>query len=628
MPGTISTEKPVSAACAVFKIDLKGRFVYIDDETEELFGLTREELFGKSIYDFISSDSHQVLDSILGQHKRYESFFESFPLTIREGNGSFRLLDAVITLNFISGNPVNYQFILLAAKASDISPGFNWERRLLEIIQCRPGRIDFNVVAEMFCSLGGYSSAECFLGENGRDLEMAGSYPHQDPGHSPPSYLEAFRTPYQNRFSFIPEDNILQEGFGNGKSEAILSLCFYNDRDLLVWLYGPPEYRPPDSGLDNIRLFTDAWNTHFKSLEEAASPGSQFTVLGQAADALKLGLLVVSGDYEIVLKNGYFNTAVQRSVDSGCGDDFKDMYQQLEISDLQTQPIPFDESIFRKAVMENQFLVECLKIDGQEHPLTIMAGPVNTADANFFVFCFIPFHDRAAEAHVLKRSGTKLILSVAHDIRAPLITIEAFAKRLQANYADQLDQDGRFAVDCVVENGRILQQMIDGLGEISQNRLAREAPEKLYVRKIIEDLANYLRATYPGINYHVKLPEGLPEIFAPKRKLSRLFRNILDNAFKYSAASGNPGIKIEYALVDGWHQFSITDNGPGVEEEYQQKIFAPFFRAPDAVSHPGTGMGLAIASDIVASWGGRIWLDASYQEGTRIIFVLPPHMKG
>jgi PAS domain S-box-containing protein len=628
MPGTISCEKQVSAACAVFKIDLKGRFVYIDDETEELFGLTREELFGKSIYDFISNDSHQVLDTILGQHKRYESFFESFPLTIREGDGRFSRLDAVITLNFISGNPVNYQFILLSAKADELAPGINWERRLLKFIQCRPGKIDFNAVAEMFCSLGGYTAAECFLSGTGRSLEIAGSHPHQDPGHSAPSYLETFRSPVQNRFSFIPEDNMLQEGFGNGKSEAVLSLRFYNERDLLVWLYGPPEYRPPESGLENIRLFTDAWNTHFKSLEEASSPGSQFTVLGQTADALKLGLLVVGGDFNIVLKNTYFDKGVQRSVDSGSGDNFTTLYQQLEISDLQTQPIPFDESIFSRSVSENQFLVECLKIDGQEHPLTIMAGPVTTADTTFFVFCFIPFQDAAAEANAMNRSGTKLVLSVAHDIRAPLITIEAFAKRLQANHADQLDDDGRFAVDCVVENGNILQQMIDGLGEMSQNRIAREKPKKLYAKKIIEDLVNYLKATYPGVRYHVKIPEGLPEIYAPKRKLVQLFRNILDNAFKYSAASNNPNIKIEYGLVDGWHQFSITDNGPGVEEEYRQKIFAPFFRTPEVVSLPGTGMGLAIASDIIASWGGKIWLDASHQDGTRILFVLPPHMKG
>ncbi len=56
MSRTIGTDKLVSTACAVFKIDLRGRFVYIDDETEELLGLTREELFGKSIYEFISND--------------------------------------------------------------------------------------------------------------------------------------------------------------------------------------------------------------------------------------------------------------------------------------------------------------------------------------------------------------------------------------------------------------------------------------------------------------------------------------------------------------------------------------------------------------------------------------------
>jgi signal transduction histidine kinase len=170
--------------------------------------------------------------------------------------------------------------------------------------------------------------------------------------------------------------------------------------------------------------------------------------------------------------------------------------------------------------------------------------------------------------------------------------------------------------------------MLQGLGEISKNWPAAEPLEDLYPKKIIQEIIAYLKVTYPNTDYHIKFPEGLPDMRAPRRKLIRLFRNILDNAFKYSAASKNPTVEIEYNLVDGWHEFSISDSGPGIDEDYQRKIFAPFFRTPEAVSLPGTGIGLAIAFDIISSWGGNIYLDTSYKSGARITFRLPPRIKG
>ena len=628
MPGTISVPKSISAACAVFKIDLKGRFVYIDDETEELFGLTREELFGKSIYEFISGDAHQVLDTVMGHHKRYESFYESLPLTLREADGQFRQLKAVVTLNFISGNPVNYQFILLPSQAAGITPGVNWERCLLEMLETRAGEVDFDRVAEMFGTVGGYSAAECYLCRIDQNPEIAGSYPHQDPGHSAPSYLINLCNSLENKFSFIPEDCALQGGFGSGKSEAVLPLRFYGGQTLLVWLYGPAEYLPPQLRLDDLRLFSQVWNSHFQSIGQISSAGNQFAALGQAGDALKLGIMVVNKDYDTIYRNDCFLRMMNIPEDHIGDDNFRKLYGSLEIFDLQRQPMAFELSPFARALSDNQFTVDCLKINGYEQPFTILAGPITISDDLFYVYCLIPYYDRAAEAYSQNRTGTKLVLSAAHDIRAPLITIEAFAKRLQTNYISGLDHDGRFAVDCIVENSRILQKMIEGLNELSKNWVIREAPEKMYIKKLVAEVVDYLRATYPNINHQVRIPENLPEITAPKRKLVQLFRNILDNAFKYSASSNHPAIRIDYDLINGWHQFSIWDNGPGIEDDYKQKIFAPFFRAPNAISLPGTGMGLTIASDIITSWGGRIWIDNPHQPGTVIRFILPPRIKG
>jgi len=628
MPGTIRTETPVSAACAVFKIDFKGRFVYIDDETEDLFGLTREELFGKSIYDFISSECHQVLDTILGHHNRYESFYESLPLTIRESEGEYRRLEAVMTLNFIAGNPVNYQFILIPDRSAEVTPAVNWERRLLEIIQSPPEQIDFNQVAEMFCTIGGYSTGECYLSEEGRNLEIAGSYPHRDLGHSAPAYLELVRVAKGNRFSFIPEDRLLHEGFGNRKSEAILSMPFQNDNDIIIWLYGPAEYRPSDARLDDFRLFSNIWESRFRPRQAGSSAAVQFSVLGQAGDALNLGMALVNDDLEVVYSNSSFSRMIKTPGHAADGNDFRKIYESLGICDPQSQPIPFEQSPMAQSARQRRLVVDCFKMDGYDRLITALAAPLIIADTPLSVYCFIPCHEQAAEAYALNRSDTKLILSVAHDIRAPLITIEAFAKRLQSAHLAQLDDDGRFAVDCIAENGRILQDMIKGLGEMSHNWVTREAPERIYVRNIVEDIATYLRATYPNTDYQIKTPDGLPELFAPKRKLIQLFRNIMDNAFKYSAGSSHPTVTIKYDLVDGWHRFSISDNGHGIDADYRQKVFAPFFRAPEATTLPGTGMGLAIASDIISSLGGKIWIDDEYTNGTRVVFNLPPQIYG
>ncbi len=628
MPGTLSTAKSVSTACAVFKIDFKGRFVYVDDETEELFGLTREELFGKSFYEFISNDSHQVLDIILGRHNRYESFYESLPLTIRDGEGQYRRLESVLTLNFISGNPVNYQFIMIPDPDAAAAPPVNWERRLLEMTQLRPDEIDFSHLAEMFCAISGYAAGECFLNDNSRNLKMVGSYPHNDPGHSAPIYLEHFRGTGETHFSFIPEDRLREEGFGKGKSEAVLPLKFERDQKLLIWLSGPAEYQPPAPRLEDLRIFMQIWDTHYRSADSEGSAAARFTVLGQTAEALDLGLLIVGDDSEIIYRNDRFSEMAGTRGKIEGAEGFKALYDSLEVCDLQTRPLPYEDSPFARSIRERRLTVDCLNLRGCDHPVTVLAGPVKIAELQLFVYCLIPYYERSAEAVAMNRSGTRLILSVAHDIRAPLITIEAFAKRLQSNYKEVLDNDGRFAVDCIAENGQILQDMINGLGQMSQNWIMQETPEKLYPKQIIDELVNYLKSTYPNTDYAIKMPDGTPAISAPKQKFTQLFRNLLDNAFKYSASVNRPSVRIEYDLVDGHHRFSIADNGPGIEGEYREKVFAPFFRSPDAITLPGTGMGLTIAADIISSWGGRIWIDGEYKNGARVMFTLPPHMKG
>lgn len=117
MLDTITAGKASSTRCAVLKIGLKGRFVYIDDRAEELLGYTRETLFGKSVFDYLSDDSREALERFIIQRGRFESSYETLPFALRDGSGTYRRYNAVISLNFVNGNPVNFQIILKPPEA-------------------------------------------------------------------------------------------------------------------------------------------------------------------------------------------------------------------------------------------------------------------------------------------------------------------------------------------------------------------------------------------------------------------------------------------------------------------------------------------------------------------------------
>lgn len=98
--------------CAVCRINMKCRFVYVDDGVEKLVGFTREELFGKSLLDFIDEADHPLLNRILQQRNHFEANFDITSLHVVTRDQKRIPASVVVSLNFIAGNPVNYQIII------------------------------------------------------------------------------------------------------------------------------------------------------------------------------------------------------------------------------------------------------------------------------------------------------------------------------------------------------------------------------------------------------------------------------------------------------------------------------------------------------------------------------------
>ncbi|MDZ4723491.1 MAG: PAS domain-containing protein [candidate division Zixibacteria bacterium] len=110
-PETTAVEPRGVKRCAVCKIDLKGRFVLVNDEAERIIGLTKEELFGRFLSEFLLESDRQIIQQILRQRNHYDSFFETTHVTLIDTKQNPLVAKIFISLNYIAGNPANYQII-------------------------------------------------------------------------------------------------------------------------------------------------------------------------------------------------------------------------------------------------------------------------------------------------------------------------------------------------------------------------------------------------------------------------------------------------------------------------------------------------------------------------------------
>lgn len=110
---TATTNLPRIHKCAICKIDLKGRFVYIDDEFERILEYSKEELFGREFVEIVCEDDRVIIAEMLSRHNPYETSFESAGLRLFSRSGALVPIHIVASLNFVAGNPVNYQLMLV-----------------------------------------------------------------------------------------------------------------------------------------------------------------------------------------------------------------------------------------------------------------------------------------------------------------------------------------------------------------------------------------------------------------------------------------------------------------------------------------------------------------------------------
>ncbi len=211
--------------------------------------------------------------------------------------------------------------------------------------------------------------------------------------------------------------------------------------------------------------------------------------------------------------------------------------------------------------------------------------------------------------------------TVSHDLRGPLRAIHGFSDRL-AQSAGALDEESAHYLRRITVGAQRMSDLIDGLLQLSRVAQVKMERQPVDLTHEANSIARELSQLAPEREVRFTAEPGL-KATGSRALLRDLLRNLLDNAWKFTAGRPDAAIELCSETRDGERVFVVRDNGVGFDMQYARKLFSAFQRLHGA-DYEGVGIGLASAARIVSMHGGRIWAEAAKNEGASFYFVLEP----
>ena len=212
----------------------------------------------------------------------------------------------------------------------------------------------------------------------------------------------------------------------------------------------------------------------------------------------------------------------------------------------------------------------------------------------------------------------------SHDLRSPLRGIAQIASFLRDDEGDRLSDSSHKFLDTLEGRVKRMENLLDDL--LSYSRIGKQPEHRQPVNTaaLIEDIVDLLPV--PS-EFQVVTSGSLPTFETYLTPLRQIFMNLIDNAVKHHDKQQG---RIEISLADlgDYYEFLVTDDGPGIEPELQEKIFEMFKTLQSRYRVEGSGMGLTIVRKLVRHFGGNIRIESTPGNGSCFLFTWPKHEKG
>jgi len=210
--------------------------------------------------------------------------------------------------------------------------------------------------------------------------------------------------------------------------------------------------------------------------------------------------------------------------------------------------------------------------------------------------------------------------AVSHDLNAPLRNIGGIASMVMMKWKDDLPPEAVEKLQRIGANVEVETSLIGELLELSRVRSKPESREVTDMGRLIEGVVGTFDFDLKDCGIELEISPHMPFLWVAPSRMRQVFQNLIDNAIKYMHRPSGGRIAIEHTLVDGAHEFRVSDNGPGIPADQLKKVFYVFRRAKNAATStvPGKGVGLALVKSVAANYDGRAWVTSA--EGTGSTF--------
>jgi PAS domain S-box-containing protein len=252
----------------------------------------------------------------------------------------------------------------------------------------------------------------------------------------------------------------------------------------------------------------------------------------------------------------------------------------------------------------------------------IMRDPAGAVAGRIFAF-----RDISAE-RVVEQMKSEFVANVSRELRSPLTSIYGFAETLMRDDVLFGEEERATFLGYIASEAGRLTAIVDRLLAVArldsgdlQVQLASTD-----VSAVVSEVVAAAKQTFPAERHEfvVDLPPEPLAVEADREKLRQIVTDLVDNAVKYSPEGGR--VTISARRRDDAVEVSVEDEGIGIPESEQSRIFAKFYRAESEtrdLASGGTGLGLFIAKELLAAMRGRIWVDSREGEGSSFVFALP-----